>query len=49
MRISRLRRLPPGSCEAAELVDIGTALELVPRVPRAEELASDTLARRVHR
>jgi hypothetical protein len=49
LRISRLRRLAPRSREAAELLDIGTAFKLVTRVPRAEELANDALARRVHR
>jgi hypothetical protein len=49
LRISRLRRLAPGPREAAELLDVGMAFKLVPRVPRAEELASDTLARGIHR
>jgi hypothetical protein len=43
LRLSGLCRLAPGPGQAAELVDIGTALKLVPGVPGAEELAGDPL------
>jgi hypothetical protein len=49
LRISRLCRLAPGSREAAELLDIGAALKLIPGVPGTEELAGDALPCGVHR